>query len=485
MLNAKEKLETANTSTKLNSDANSLVTEIKQSILTACSECNFKKKKSQNNTKKNDWFDKECVDLKTQITKIGKNLQLDRGNKELRTEIFDAKKKLKKLVRKKKRQHKKRTLNEMEKCSNTDQKKYWKLLKQLEQKDKSTTQYVSPRNLFDHFKSILNSKRNLKMPPNSTKIGKLDYPFTSEELEKSKKSLKRGKATGLDTLSNEMISCFLELYPHIILTLFNTILENNITIGEWTRGIITALHKKGSKSDPGNCRGISLLSCLGKFFTAVLYNRLLNYSLKNKILNPSQLGFVPGNRTSDAHVIIHNLIQKQCHKGGGRLYSCFIDFSKAFDTIPRDKLLQKLLDFGIDGNFFNIIKNIYTKDKICIKHGDKITDDFEVNLGVKQGCILSPLLFNIFLADLPPLLDKDLKITDPNYQHPSSIFWADDIVLFSKTEEGLKNMLKTMEKYCEENELTLNTEKTKCMIFNKTGRLFRTPFYYKDENLKT
>ena len=240
----------------------------------------------------------------------------------------------------------------MEECSNTDQKKYWKLLKQLEQKGNCTTQYVSPRNLVDHFKSILSSKRNVKMPPNSTNTGKLDYPFTSEELEKSKKSLKRGKATGLDNLSNEMISCFLELYPHIILTLFNTILEKNITIGEWTRGIITALHKKGSMSDPGNYRGISLLSCLGKFFTAVLYNRLLKFSLKNKILTPSQLGFVPGNRTSDAHIIIHNLVQKQCHKEGGRLYSCFIDFSKAFDTIPRDKLLQKLLDFGIDGKIF-------------------------------------------------------------------------------------------------------------------------------------
>ena len=168
----------------------------------------------------------------------------------------------------------------------------------------------------------------------------------------------------------------------------------------------------------------------------------------------------------------------------GRLYSCFIDFSKAFDTIPRDTLLKKLLGFGVDGNFFNIIKNIYTNDKVCVKHEDKITDAFGVNLGVKQGCILSPLLFNIFLADLPQLLEDDMRSTGPELRHPSCLFWADDIVLFSESEEGLHKMLKTLEKYCGENELTLNTDKTKCMIFNRTGRLLRTPFYYNNEKLE-
>ena len=151
------------------------------------------------------------------------------------------------------------------------------------------------------------------MPPNSTKTGKLDQPITQLELEEAKSILKRGKANGLDTICNEMISCFLEVYPHVLLTLFNTILDENITINDWTTGIITAIYKnKGSRSDPENYRGISLLSCLGKFFTTVMYNRLLKYSIENKILSPSALGFVPGNRTSDAHIIIHNLVRKKC-----------------------------------------------------------------------------------------------------------------------------------------------------------------------------
>ena len=105
-------------------------------------------------------------------------------------------------------------------------------------------------------------------------------------------------------------------------------------------------------------------------------------------------------------------------------------------------------------------------------------------MGVKQGCKLSPLLFNIFLSDLPQLFDEDIKSTNPILDHLSSLFWADDIVLISETEDGMHRMLKTLEKYCEKNELTLNTDKTKCMIFNKGGRLIRTPFYYNNVKLE-
>ena len=152
-----------------------------------------------------------------------------------------------------------------------ESKKYWKLVKKLEKNDHNTTQYVSPKSISNHYKNLLNAKRALDIPPISTKKGKLDYPITSEELEKAKHVLKRGKANGLDTLCNEMISCFIDVYPHIVLNLFNIIMDKSITIDDWTTGIITSIYKKGSRSDPGNYRGISLLSCLGKLFLLACY----------------------------------------------------------------------------------------------------------------------------------------------------------------------------------------------------------------------
>ena len=113
------------------------------------------------------------------------------------------------------------------------------------------------------------------------------------------------------------------------------------------------------------------MSYLGKLFLSVLNARLMTFALENNILSPNQLGFVPGNRCSDAHIIINNLVDKICHKRKKMLFSCFVDFKKAFDLVPRDLLLGKLLKFGITGNFFNIIRNRYTNDKACVKVNGK------------------------------------------------------------------------------------------------------------------
>jgi hypothetical protein len=204
---------------------------------------------------------------------------------------------------------------------------------------------------------------------------------------------------------------------------------------------------------------------------------MMQFVLGNSILSKSALGFVPGNRTSDAHIIINNLVNKMCHSEGSKIFSCFVDFKKAFDSVPRDLLLKKLLKHGINGKFFNIIGTIYLYDKACVKDNGKKSMPFDINVGVRQGCVLSPLLFNIFICDLAKKLMEQADAPKIGQVSMNSLFWADDLVLFSKDEAGLQNLLNILEKYCKDNELTINTKKTKCMIFNKTGRLLLRPFY--------
>ena len=101
-------------------------------------------------------------------------------------------------------------------------------------------------------------------------------------------------------------------------------------------------------------RSFSVLFGPFRSFSAIsrtLNQRLLQFVLD--ILSKKQLGFVAGNRTSDAHLILHSLLQLYCHKRGQKVFSCFIDFRKAFDSIPRDVLFKKLLKIGISGKFFN------------------------------------------------------------------------------------------------------------------------------------
>ena len=289
----------------------------------------------------------------------------------------------------------------------------------------------------------------------------------------------------MDNVLNEMIRPFISTYPDIILKLFNNILHTNSISPDWLISLTNTIYKKRAKEDPNNYRGISVMSNIGKLFFTIPNNRLTKFTVEINLLSESQLGFIQGNRTSDPHIILHNLIQKYCQSKKGKLYGCFIDFSKAFDNVSRDILLRKLQKNGIVGKFFDIIKTIYSEDMTCIKIGTSYSDPFKPNKGVMQGCVLSPLLFNIFLADLQNELDScndNVKLNDN--KEISCLMWADDILILSESEDGLQRKLNTLGVYCVTNKLSVNTNKTECMIFNKTGRLMGHKFFFKDTHKK-
>ena len=190
----------------------------------------------------------------------------------------------------------------------------------------------------------------------------MDYPITDDEINSASYILKPGKAVGADGLSNEMISCLLEYDSKIFHTFFNAIISKCDPINRWSISIINLIHKKGSKIDPENYRGISLLSCLGKFFSAIVNQRLVKYAIKHNIFTKEQLGFIPGNRTSDALIILHNIVKYYCEKNRKPIYACLVDFKKAFDSIPRQKISEKLIKHNITGKFYDCIKNMYSCD---------------------------------------------------------------------------------------------------------------------------
>ena len=121
----------------------------------------------------------------------------------------------------------------------------------------------------------------------------------------------------------------------------------------------------------------------------------------------------------------------------------------------------------------------------CVKIDTKTIEMFSIDQGVKQGCVLSHTLFNIFLADLPPSLGTEHGINIDHTTNINSLIWADDILLMAETEEHLQSLLYKLERYCDKNGLSLNTEKTKVMIFNKTGRHIRRKLLYKNVMIET
>ena len=136
----------------------------------------------------------------------------------------------------------------------------------------------------------------------------------------------------------------------------------------------------------------------------------------------------------------------------------------------KDFYRYKLLQNNINGNFYHLIKNLYSKSSCFIKLGSRRTKSFKYGRGVRQGCILSPLLFNLYLNELSISLDKTVR-TDafllPNGAKLTTLMYADDLVLLSKSREGLQNSIDCVADFCTKWQMNINEKKSKVMIFQK------------------
>ena len=155
-----------------------------------------------------------------------------------------------------------------------------------------------------------------------------------------------------------------------------------------------------------------------------------------------------------------------------QLYCVLVDFTKAFDYVVRDNLWYKLLKVGERGRKFDIIKSFYSTVKSQVKHNNTLSNAFFSSIGVRRGECLSPFLFSMYLNDLEAEIDiKGVEGIDIGMLKLFILLYADDIVLFGNSASELQNSIDILEEYCQKWKLTVNTTKTKVLIFRKGGRL--------------
>ena len=211
----------------------------------------------------------------------------------------------------------------------------------------------------------------------------LHRPFDENELDLCITKLKRDKAIGIDNIMNEYILMSKNLIKPVLCKLFNNILNTGNFPEIRVRSIIIPIFKKGNPNNPGNYRGISLVSHMGKLFTFLLNNRLTKWSENSSVLTDAQFGFRPGYGTTDAIFSLHSLISKSLRKGK-RIYCCFIDYVKAFDSVCHLKLWLRLARCGITGKLLNVIKSMYSKLQCCVKFDGHFSNFFTSNIGLMQ-----------------------------------------------------------------------------------------------------
>lgn len=273
-------------------------------------------------------------------------------------------------------------------------------------------------------------------------------------------SLKAEKSAGCDEIEAEMLKYGKDSLTPILTKIFNAILTTQLIPKQWQQSKIILLHKKGDKDNINNYRPISLISTIYKLFSKTVYNRTKE-ALNDKQPR-EQAGFREGFSTTDHLQTINQLIEKH-NEYKKPLYLCFIDFTKAFDTVEHSSIWTALSNQNIHPTLIKTFRNIYKNNTAKVKT-DKLGREFHLKRGVRQGDPMSPPLFSAVLEDIFERLKWRNRYGIQVWgEYLNNLRFADDVVLLSNSPTQIQTMLNQLSAACKKDGLCLNLTKTKIM----------------------
>ncbi len=352
------------------------------------------------------WFDKNCEHKRKELFHVMSTLKRSKSVDDKHT-LSQVSKEYKKIINKAYHEYHKELTNKIRNLRSRNLKEYWSIINDKKIDKSSQLCKISLEGFTKHFEKLNSS--NEENPLDVTNIqynNELNREFENEEIIYAINKLKTNKSCGVDEVINEFIRSTVDIMLPIYNKLFNVILETGIVPDSWCVGIIKPIYKKkGDIDSADNYRGITMISCMSKLFSAVVNNRLTAFVEDCKIIGPEQAGFRRGFSTTDHIFTLKGLIDvyllRRC-----RLYGAFVDFKKAFDNVNHVELWRKLLSCDINGKIFSVVYNLYSKAKSCVSSNNMLSEFFLCRKGVRQGDNLSPLLFAVFLHDLESFMSK-------------------------------------------------------------------------------
>ena len=283
---------------------------------------------------------------------------------------------------------------------------------------------------------------------------------TREEVEQAVRKLQNYKAAGEDEIVTELLKNGGDAMIDWLLEILQEVWKTKQVPSEWKKAVLVPLHKKKDRKICDNYRGISLLSVPGKVLSLVLLDRL--ETIIDPQLMESQCGFRKGRGTVDQILVARQIIERATEYQTP-VHLGFVDLTKAYESVDRPALFAMLRHYRVPQQLIDIIKELYTG---WVRTTDRTSEDFEVMTGVRQGCVLSPLLFNCFMDRI---LREAMEMTGGGLQVEyttsgglflsyrdktplttciQNIRYADDLTLIAETRGELQRMVDVLDRAC-------------------------------------
>ena len=272
------------------------------------------------------------------------------------------------------------------------------------------------------------------------------------------------KATGTGNISAKLLKMTASAIAVSVTNLFNYSLDTGRIPSEWKSACVTPVPKKGEKELVESYRPVSVLPIIAMIFEAMVHTQLYSYMETNSLIHAAQSGFWPQHRTQD--VLIRSVddwrraLDKDEITG-----TIMIDLSKAFDSVDHQILLEKLETYGVKGGEKDWFREYLSGRRQQVTINGMKSSWMDIELGVPQGSILGPLLFMIYMNDLPDVLNK---CTVNLYADDATIYFSHKNP--QEVKEVLERELEAIAVWIEQNKLRMNAAKTQLMVLNRRRR---------------
>ena len=322
----------------------------------------------------------------------------------------------------------------------------------------------------DHYESLLNDSTHHDEKPDVLQsfnniCSHAGMYVTMSEVLEVVKDLPNRKSSGLDGLNGESLKYADPLLCLLLSICYTCMFKHSYMPQSMINSIIVPLVKNrcGNLTDKNNYRPIALSSITSKVFEHIILLRLEEYLWTTD----NQFGFKSGHSTDLCIYALSELIEYFKSRSTS-VYVAFLDASKAFDKISHWTLFRKLIDRNVPMYLIKILCYWYQHQLMSVRWGYSISNVFNVTNGVRQGGILSPKLFNIYIDGLSNILNNSLIGGSLGGKRINHMLYADDLCIVSLSSAGLQKLLSICDEYCASHSITFNVKKSVCMFFKCT-----------------